>query len=330
MADASKPPEVASWETDMDADKGGFQRSRSPYRSPPPTAEAGRYVVYGSHACPWATRVKMLLFMLGLEDAVRYVDCDPVFGVIDEATQRTGWVFSEAYPDPLHGQPTLKDVYLLGNPRHDSKSTTPMLWDARDQAVLHNESWEMVPLLHDRFRAHAEHPEVDLLPADLRGAIDARYQALYEPLLNGVYKAGFASKQAVYEQAVDAIFEALDGLEALLSKQRWMLGERFTFADVIVFPTLWRFDFVYAIHFKCGRRRIRDYPALSAYVREMVSWPVIRACNRVEQTREHYYRSHYNINPHRIVAKVDLGWMDAPHGREGLAAAEPLWFMRSS
>ena len=319
-------PEVASWETDIDAE-GGWQRSSSVYRNAPPTNEAGRYVVYGSHACPWATRVKTLLYMLGLEQVLPYIDCDPVFGVIDEATQRTGWVFSEDYPDPLYGQPTLKDVYLLGNPEHASKSTTPMLWDKQRKAVLHNESWDMIPLLHDNFREHAQHPEVDLLPQELRADIDARYKALYEPLLNGVYRAGFATQQEAYEQILDAMFATLDELEQLLSKQRWLMGERFTFADVILFPTLWRFDFVYAIHFKCARRRVRDYPALSAYVREIYSWPLTRQCNALEQTRTHYYRSHYNINPHRIIAQVDVSWMDEPHGREGLAAAESLWFM---
>ena len=329
MADESKP-EVVSWETDIDSERGEWVRSSSVYRTAPPTDDAGRYVVYGSHACPWATRVKTLLHMLGLEQAVPYVDADPVFGVIDEATQRTGWVFSEAYPDPINGQPTLKDVYLLGNPEHASKSTTPMLWDKQTNTVLHNESWDMIPILHDQFRARATHPEVDLLPTELRSAIDARYTALYEPLLNGVYRAGFATKQAVLDATLDTMFETLDALEAELANQRWLLGDRFTFADVILFPTLWRFDFIYAIHFKCSRRRIRDYPALSGYVREIYSWPLTRRCNAVEQTRTHYYRSHYNINPHRLVAKVDLDWMDAPHGRDHLASAEPLWFMRES
>ncbi len=327
-AGRDETPEVTSWETEIDAESGAYNRTRSSYRAAPPTSEAGRYVVYGSHACPWATRVKMLLHMLGLERAVPYVDCDPVFGIIDERSRRTGWVFSEAYPDPINGQSTLRDVYLLGNPAHASKSSTPMLWDTRDGAVLHNESWELVPLLHDRFRDHAEHPEVDLLPAALRPAINERYQALYEPLLNGVYRAGFATRQEVLDEVLDAMFETLDALEELLSRQRWLLGERFTFADVITFPTLWRFDFVYAVHFKCSRRRVRDYPALSAYVREIYSWPLTRRCNLVEQTRAHYYRSHYTINPHRLVAKVELDWMDAPHGREALPAAPPHWFMR--
>ena len=327
--EAAAKPEVVSWESDLKAD-GTFKRMASAYREPAPTDEPDRYVVYGSHACPWATRVKMLLRMLGLEEVVGYVDCDPVFGVIDEATKRTGWVFSERWPDPLYGEPTLKDVYLRGNPSHASKSTTPMLWDRAQQRVLHNESQEIALHLHDDFRKRARHPEVDLYPQDMRGQIDAFYADVYEPLLNGVYRAGFATDQASLDAVLDEVFEALDGLEALLATQRWMLGEHFTFADVIVFPTLWRFDFIYAIHFKCSRRRIRDYPALSAYVREIYSWPLTRRCNEVEHTRMHYYRSHYNINPQRLVAKVDLGWMDAPHGRERLAGGEPLWFMRGA
>ena len=196
--------------------------------------------------------------------------------------------------------------------------------------MIHNESRELVVLLHDQFRAHAEHPEVDLFPTPLRAELEAFYDQVYEPLLNGVYRAGFALTQAVHDAAVADVFAALDGLERRLAKQRWVMGDRFSFADVVLFPTLWRFDFVYAIHFKCSRRRIRDYPALSAYVREVYSWPTTRASNVAELTRRHYYRSHYTINPQRIVAKVDLSWMDAAHGREGLAQREAHWFMTSA
>lgn len=320
-------PKTLSWESELNDEKGTWERTRCVYREAPPSDEADRYVLYASHACPWATRVKMLLDMLGLGDAIAVIDSDPVFGVIEEDTQQTGWVFSEEYPDPLYGKSTLKDVYLLGNPEHDTKSTTPMLWDTRERRVLHNESQEMAPILHDLFRARAAHPEVDLYPEDLRQAIDDLYADLYEPLLNGVYRAGFASKQEVHDEVVDVLFAKLDELEARLSSQRWVLGDRFTFADIILFPTLWRFDFVYNIHFKCSLRRVQDYPALSGYVREIYSWPVVKRSNSVELTREHYYTSHYVINPHRLIAKVDLSWMDRAHGRDHLQQRAPQWFM---
>ncbi len=320
---------VPTWESDLNADKGAWERSASVYRSAPSSAEPGRYVLYGSHACPWATRSKMLLQMLGLEEAIATVDCDPLFGVIDEETQRTGWVFSDEFPEPLYKLRSLRELYLLGNPQHDSKSTTPALWDRQDKCVLHNESKELILILHDSFRSLAKHPEVDLFPEHLRTAIDDFYEAHYAPLFDGVYRAGFATKQKVLDDQLDSMFEALDQLEVRLSKQRWALGERFTFADLALFPTLWRFDFVYNIHFKCSRRRIVDYPALREYVKEMYSWPVIRATNSVELTRRHYYCSHYTINPHRLVAKVDLSWMDMPHERGHLAQQSPHWFMTS-
>ncbi len=321
------PPKTLSWESELNDEEGTWERTESAYREAPPSDEAGRYVIYGSHACPWATRVKMLIDMLGLDQAIAVIDSDPVFGVIQEDTGQTGWVFSDDYPDPLYGKASLKEIYLLGNPEHDSKSTTPMLWDTQTKRVLHNESQEMAPILHDRFRARAEHPEVDLYPEDLRGAIDEFYADVYDPLLNGVYRAGFASKQGVHDRIVDTLFAKLDELEARLRGQRWVLGDRFTFADIILFPTLWRFDFIYNIHFKCSLRRVQDYPALRGYVREIYSWPLVKRSNSVELTREHYYTSHYVINPHRLIAKVDLSWMDRPHGRGHLTAQEPDWFM---
>ena len=203
-----------------------------------------------------------------------------------------------------------------------------MLWDSQEQRVINNESQEMALLIHDRFREHAEHPEVDLYPKELRPAIEAFYDEVYGPLLNGVYRAGFATKQGAHDEVVEAMFAKLDELDARLSERRWVLGDRFTFADIMLFPTLWRFDFVYNIHFKCSLRRVYDYPALRGYVREIYGWPLTRRSNSVELTRAHYYRSHYTVNPQGLVAKVDLGWMDEPHGREQLPSQAPEWFMR--
>lgn len=327
MADDSEQPKTSSWEDEFDDSAGTWERSAAAYREAPAKAEAERYAIYGSHACPWATRVKMAVHMLGLDDAIELIDADPVFGVIDEASGKTGWVFSDAFPDPLYGKSTLKQVYLLGNPAHDSKSTTPMLWDKHERRVLHNESREMIPILHDEFGEFARHPEVDLFRGELRERVFELYDEVYEPLLNGVYRAGFSSKQEVHDETVADMFACLDTLETRLANQRFALGQQFSFADLILFPTLWRFDFVYYIHFKCSLRRIQDYPALADYVRELWSWPIIRRCNDVELTRRHYYTSHYNINPSKLVAKVDLSWMEASHERGRLAQAEPYWFM---
>ena len=193
----------------------------------------------------------------------------------EDGAPRKGWVFDEEHPDTINGCQTLKQVYELNNPDHNSRNTTPMLFDKEAKKVMHNESQIMAKLIYDNCRHLGEHPEVELYPEGSDEEMKRIYDELYEPLLNGVYKAGFSTTQEALDEATEPMFELLAKLDEKLGKQRFLYGDgkKFTMADIFLFPTLLRFDFVYHIHFKCSFKRIQDHPNLREYVKEIWQFP---------------------------------------------------------
>lgn len=284
---------------------------------------AGRYHLYVSLACPWAHRT---LIVRALKQLERAID----ISVVDHFMGDEGWRFDASVPgataDRLFGARYLREIYTRADPHYTGRVTVPILWDRERATIVNNESREIVRMLDHEFSGVAER-DVDLAPAELRAEVDRWIDAIYEPINNGVYKAGFASSQAAYDEAVDGLFTALEHCEGVLDRQRWLAGERMTEADIFLFTTLIRFDHVYHSHFKCNRKRVVDYPNLWGLVREIYQLPgVAQTCN-FEHIRRHYYGSHERINPSRIVATGPLLDLTAPHGRErkgGLAALELL------
>ncbi|MFO7563333.1 MAG: glutathione S-transferase family protein [Enhygromyxa sp.] len=283
----------------------------------------GRYHLYVSLACPWAHRTLIVRTLKGLERAIDV-------SVVDHFMGEDGWRFDPEVPgattDALFGSRYLREVYLRADPRYTGRVTVPILWDREGDTIVNNESREIVRMLDHELAGVAER-DVDLAPIELRAEVERVIDAIYEPINNGVYRAGFATSQAAYDEAVDELFAALDHWEGVLEGQRWLAGERLSEADIFLFTTLIRFDLVYHTHFKCNRKRVIDYPNLWGFVREIHQLPgVAQTCN-FEHIRRHYYGSHEHINPYRIVATGPQLELAAPHGREskgGIAAIDLL------
>jgi putative glutathione S-transferase len=294
---------------------GAFERTQATFReqvSDAPGArfrpEAGRYHLYVSYACPWASRALAVRALKGLDRAIDVTTVDPFMG--DQ-----GWAFSPDEPDPLYGLRYLHELYTKAVPDFTGRVTVPVLWCKREQAIVNNESSEIIRLFNGPFSAVADRPELDLYPEPLRPEIDRWNDRIYPSVNNGVYRAGFATTQEAYDRAVRELFDALDELEAHLGAHRFLVGDRPTEADWRLFTTLVRFDWVYHGHFKCNFKRLVDYPNLFAYTRELYQQPGVAATVDERHIKEHYHRSHPTINPTRIVPigpRIDFG---APHGR---------------
>ncbi len=273
-------------------------------------AEAGRYHLYISWACPWANRTAILRTLKGLEDVISLSVVDPVMG--DE-----GWVFSNypgAIPDTVNGTQYLRDVYLKAEPNYTGRVTVPILWDKETKAIVNNESRDIIRMLDTEFGDLAK-SDADFYPEDLREAIDKTIDAIYQPINNGVYRAGFATQQEAYEEAVTELFQALDYWEGVLKKQRYLCGDRITEADWCMFTTLFRFDAVYYVHFKCNLRHIYEYPNLWNYLKDLYQQPGVKETCNLEHIKLHYYKSHPNVNPHCIVPKGPILDFNSPHDR---------------
>jgi putative glutathione S-transferase len=301
---------------DTESKGGRFVRQESAFRvwvradgSTPHAPEAGRYRLYVSLACPWACRALLFRKLKKLEDAIPLSVVNPVMG-------ENGWSFEPApgvVPDP-HGARFLHHVYTRAKPGYTGRVTVPALWDEQLGTIVSNESSEIIRMLNSEFDAFGD-AGVDFYPEPLRDEIDAVNDFVYPNVNNGVYRCGFATTQEAYEEAFDALFDALDALEARLGRQRYLVGDRITEADWRLFTTLVRFDPVYVGHFKCNRRRIADHPHLSGYLRDLYQVPGVADTVDLDHIKQHYYRSHPTINPTRIVPKGPaLDW-DRPHGR---------------
>lgn len=295
---------------------GRFQRADSSFRekisadgSSAYPAEAGRYHLYASYACPWAHRTLIFRKLKKLEEAISV-------SVVEAQMGEQGWSFSNAYPDPLNGYDHLHQVYTRAKPDYTGRATVPVLWDKQSQTIVNNESAEIIRLLNREFDAYSQgRAELDFYPQRLRDEIDAINERIYHTVNNGVYRAGFARSQNAYEEAFDELFETLDFLEQRLGRQRYLLGEYLSEADWRLFTTLVRFDAVYHYHFKCNRRRLMDYACLWAYTRELYQIPGVADTVCMDHIKRHYYTSHDSINPNRLVPKGPVIDFNAAHGR---------------
>jgi putative glutathione S-transferase len=273
-------------------------------------AETGRYHLYVAVPCPWAHRVYLMWAVKGLNEAIS-------LSIVDPMMSEKGWKFSEApgtLPDTVNQAQYLQEIYLKANPNYTGRVTVPVLWDKQTQTIVNNESREIMRMLDIEFATRATQ-DIDLYPPDLQQQIDATIDAIHLAINAGVYRAGFATSQTAYEEAVTELFEALDHWETVLSQQRYVCGDRLTEADVCLFPTLYRFDSVYHGHFKCNIKRILDYPNLWNYLKDLYQRPAFKATCNLADTKHGYYRSMTEINPTRIVAKGPLIDFDEPHDR---------------
>lgn len=309
---------------DTKASKGRFIRTEAQFRnwitadgSPGPSgsggfkAEPGRYHLYVSLACPWANRTLIFRKLKGLEDMIS-------ISVVNPLMAEHGWTFDDddgVIPDPIHQAKYLYEIYQAADPHYSGRVTVPLLWDKHQNKPVNNESAEIIRMFNSAFDQVGASPG-DYYPEDLRSEIDPLNQRIYDHINNGVYKAGFATTQEAYEEAVYELFAELDLVDQRLANQRYLLGATPTEADWRLFTTLIRFDAVYHGHFKCNLRRIEGYPHLSGYVRDLYQWPGIADTINMKHIKEHYYRSHATINPTGIVpVGPDLDFTRA-HGRD--------------
>ena len=300
---------------------GRFERQDSAFRgwvtadgSSGFPAEAGRYHLYVALACPWSHRAVIARRLKGLEEAIGISYADPF-------RDARGWAFSGGdYTDEVNGWSFLSEGYAATDPRFSGRVTVPALWDTRTGAIVNNESSDIMRMFNDGFGALA-HSAVDLYPAALREEIDAVDAFVYENVNNGVYRAGFATTQEAYDEAYERLFDALDQLEARLASSRFLVGGSPTEADWRLFPTLVRFDAVYYTHFKCNRRRLIDYPNLWGYARDLYQQPGIAGTVAMDQIKRHYFTTHDQLNPGRIIPRgPDLDFRTA-HDRALLGGA---------
>lgn len=278
-------------------------------------AEAGRYHLYVSLACPWAHRTLIVRALKRLENHISV-------SVVHWLMREDGWTFADGpgvVPDSINHARTLHEIYTAADPHYTGRVTVPALWDRKRHTIVNNESSEIIRMFNSAFDGVGA-AAGDYYPNALRPEIDAINARVYDTLNNGVYKSGFATTQGAYDEAVAPLFDTLDWLDARLADRRYLIGDALTEADIRLFTTLIRFDAVYVGHFKCNIRRIVDYPNLSAYVRDIFQTPGVAATVNFHHIRHHYYESHRSINPYGIVPAGPELDFTAPHGRERLSA----------
>ncbi len=277
-------------------------------------AEAGRYHLYVSLACPWAHRTIVVRALKRLENAIG-------MSVVDPIRDERGWAFGSGPgfgPDPLNGWAFLSEAYFATDPGYRGRVTVPILWDTHTKRIVSNNDDDIMRMLETEFDAFAGDDGLDFYPRAQRGAIDELNEHVFRTLNDGVYQAGFATAQAPYEAAVRRVFATLDELEARLAERRYLFGTLPVETDWRTFVTLVRFDPVYVGHFKCNLRRIRDYPNLYGYLRDLYQFRDVAATVDFDHIKRHYYATHDDINPTRIVPLGPLQDLTSAHGRERL------------
>jgi glutathionyl-hydroquinone reductase len=299
---------------------GEFVRAPYPFRdritadgSSGYPAEAGRYHLYISWACPWAQRTAIARKLLGLTGVISLAVVDPI-------RDGRGWAFREGDGhglDPVNGFEFLREAYEATEPGYPGHISVPVLWDKVTSRIVSNNFPDITIDLDTQFGRWAD-PSVDLYPERLRAEIDAVNSSVYENVNNGVYRCGFATTQQAYHDAVTVLFGALDALEDRLAGQRYLVGPALTEADVRLWVTLARFDPVYYSHFKTSIRRLTEYPNLWAYARDLYALPAFRETTNFEHIKRHYFMTHSRLNPTRIVPAGPLLDWDSPHGRDAL------------
>jgi putative glutathione S-transferase len=312
---------------------GEFQRQEDAFRewisndnSTPYPAVANRYHLYVSLACPWASRTLIARKLLGLEEAIGMTVVDPV-------RDERGWAFRDpalsseqganltasfASTDPINGFHFLAEAYELTDPNFDGRVTVPVLWDKETRRIVNNCEDDICRMFNDAFRSFAKNQEIDLFPKDIVAEQGKLSDFVYDKINNGVYKAGFTTRQRVYERACKQLFDTLDELEARLAESRYLFGSRIVETDLRLFCTLVRFDVVYYIHFKCSVRRIFDYPNLQGYLMDLYQYDRIAETVNFDHIKRHYYMTHEKINPSRIVPIGPILDLTREHGRARL------------
>lgn len=274
-------------------------------------AEASRYHLYVCLACPWAHRTLIMRELKGLHDAISVSIVDPIMS-------DRGWMFSDApgtIPDSANHAQYLQEIYVKADRNYTGRVTVPVLWDRQTQTIVNNESLEIMRMFDVAF-AELATQKLDLYRPDLQQKIDQTIDAIYLPINAGVYRAGFATSQAGYEEAVTELFENLDQWEVVVSQQRYLCGNQLTEADICMFTTLYRFDSVYYGHFKCNLRRILDYPNLWNYLKDLYQQPEFKATCNLDHTKRGYYMSMTDINPNRIVPQGPMIDFEEQHDRD--------------
>lgn len=298
-------------------EKGQFVRTTTTFRdritadgSSGFKAEADRYHLYLSLACPWAHRTLIMRKLHGLEEAI-------TISIVDSYMGDDGWAFSSnagCIPDMVNGCNLLRDVYLKADPKFTGRVTVPVLWDKEKKTIVNNESKETMRILDTEFGAFAKSNE-NYYPQKLRKNIDEAIEKIYIPINNGVYRAGFATTQEAYGEAVTELFEALDYWDDHLSKHRYLCGDVITEADWCLFTTLIRFDLVYYTHFKCNVKHIYEYRSMWNYLKELYQLPGVSETCNFEHIKNHYFKSHPTVNPHGIVPVGPVIDFNEPHNR---------------
>jgi putative glutathione S-transferase len=280
--------------------KGGFK------------AEKDRYHLYVSLACPWAHRTLLMRKLKGLEQIISV-------SVVHPLMLENGWTFDQDFPgttgDQLYHSDFLYQRYLHADPHYTGRVTVPVLWDKQQQTIVSNESADIIRMFNSAFDALGARAG-DYYPIELREKIDTLNGWIYDTVNNGVYKAGFATSQEAYDEAVNGVFASLARLEQILGQHRYLTGDRLTEADLRLWTTLIRFDPVYVTHFKCDKHRISDYLNLYGFLRDIYQMPGIAETVNMAHIRNHYYRSHGTINPHGIISIGPAQDLDEPHGRD--------------
>jgi len=314
--------ELADNWLEKEIDEGEFKRMESTFRhwvtvdgSAGPAgdegfkAEANRYHLYVSHACPWAHRTVIFRKLKKLENIIG-------LSIVEPEMLQQGWTFSEEgeYVDHLYGYKYLHEIYTRAEKEFTGQITVPVLWDKKRNTIVNNESSEIIRMLNSAFNEFTD-VKTDYFPEHLRQKIDVINEPIYNNVNNGVYRCGFATSQAAYERAFDRLFNELEQVEEKLSNQRYLAGDQITEADWRLFTTLIRFDAVYVGHFKCNLKRIADYPNVSNYLRELYQIPGIAETVDIDYIKRHYYYSHTSVNPTQMVPKGPVLNFDLAHDR---------------
>ena len=304
---------------------GSFKRSESAFRNwltadgePGPTGKGGfaaekdRYHLYVSLACPWAHRTLIMRALKGLESLISV-------SVVHPLMLQDGWTFKDDFPnatgDGLYQHEYLYQLYLQADSDYTGRVTVPVLWDKKTQTIVSNESAEIIRMLNTAFDAQGARAG-DYYPTALRSQIDELNSWIYDSINNGVYKAGFATSQEAYDEAVTKVFESLARVEQILGQHRYLTGDQLTEADIRLWTTLVRFDPVYVTHFKCDKHRISDYLNVYGFLRDIYQMPGIAETVDFAHIRHHYYRSHKTINPTGIISIGPAQDLNEPHGRD--------------
>ncbi len=310
-------------------DAGEFQRQEDAFRewisndgSTSYPSAADRYHLYVSLACPWASRTIIFRKLKGLEDAIGMTIVDPIRDEKGWALRNPSnkWPPDESFEstDPINGFHYLSEAYAATDPSFDGRVTVPVLWDKETKKIVNNCEDDICPMFNSTFNAFAKNKDVDFFPKEIKAEHAKLCDFIYDNINNGVYKAGFATRQRSYEISCQKLFDALDEMEKRLSKSRYLFGKRIVEADWRLFCTLIRFDVVYHGHFKCNLRRIIDYRNLQGYLLDLYRQPGISKTVSIDHIKRHYYMTHEEINPTRIVPLGPRLNLTKPHGREKL------------